>query len=49
MKHLITIGALAFALTWFLKEIPWRGTRSTPSRPAPPHAYSKREDSTGGS
>jgi MFS family permease len=43
------LGALAFALTWFLKEIPLRGTRATPSRPALPHAYSKREDSTGGS
>jgi hypothetical protein len=43
------LGALAFALTWFLKEIPLRGARSTPSRPASPHAYSKREESAGGS
>jgi EmrB/QacA subfamily drug resistance transporter len=41
------LGAVAFALTWFLREIPLRGARSTPSRPASPHAYSKREDSTG--
>ena len=43
------LGALAFALTWFLREIPLRGARSTPSRPASPDAYSKREDSKGGS
>src|SRR5579872_3650067 len=42
------IGALAFALTWFLKEIPLRGAPSAPSRPAPVDAYSERKDMTGG-
>ena len=43
------IGALAFALTWFLKEIPLRGAPSIPSRPAPADAYSERKDEAGGS
>jgi hypothetical protein len=43
------IAVLAFALTWFLKEIPLRGTPSTPSRPAPAGAYSERNKATGGS
>jgi len=43
------IGALAFALTWFLREIPLRGTPSTPSRPAPSGAYNEHDKVTGGS
>jgi EmrB/QacA subfamily drug resistance transporter len=37
------IGALAFALTWFLKEVPLRDAPPTPSRPAPADAYSERD------
>jgi EmrB/QacA subfamily drug resistance transporter len=40
------LAALAFALTWFLKEIPLRGT---PSRVAPAGAYSERNKAAGGS
>jgi EmrB/QacA subfamily drug resistance transporter len=39
-------AVLAFALTWFLKEIPLRGT---PSRTAPPGPYSEHNEATGGS
>jgi EmrB/QacA subfamily drug resistance transporter len=42
-------AVLAFALTWFLKEIPLRGAPSTPSRPVPPGAYSERNEAAGGS
>ena len=44
------IAVLAFVLTWFLKEIPLRGSpSSTRSRPAPPAACSERDKATGGS
>jgi hypothetical protein len=43
------IAVLAFALTWFLKEIPLRGAPSTPSRPASAGAYSERNKAAGGS
>jgi EmrB/QacA subfamily drug resistance transporter len=43
------IGALAFALTWFLKEIPLRGAPSMPSPSAPADAYSERREFTEGS
>jgi EmrB/QacA subfamily drug resistance transporter len=43
------IAVLAFALTWFLREIPLRGTVSTSSPPAPPGAYSERDEAAGGS
>ena len=41
------LSALAFALTWFLKEIPLRGARSAASPTALPRAYSERKESTG--
>jgi EmrB/QacA subfamily drug resistance transporter len=43
------VAVLAFALTWFLKEVPLRGAASAPSRSAPPGAYSERNEATGGS
>ena len=42
------LGALAFALTWFLKEIPLRSARATSSRPTSPPAYNEPEEPTGG-
>jgi EmrB/QacA subfamily drug resistance transporter len=43
------IAVLAFALTWFLKEVPLRGVAPISSRPAPPGTYSERNEMTGGS
>jgi EmrB/QacA subfamily drug resistance transporter len=40
------LAVLAFALTWFLKEIPLRGTPSTPSPPAP--TYGEHDKTAGG-
>jgi EmrB/QacA subfamily drug resistance transporter len=42
------IGALAFALSLFLKDIPLRSAPTMPSRPAPTDAYSERDKFTGG-
>jgi MFS family permease len=48
------IGAAAFALTWFLKEVPLRGSvpppsSATASPPAPPGSYSELDKLPGGS
>jgi EmrB/QacA subfamily drug resistance transporter len=43
------IGAAAFALTWFLQEVPLRGSAPITSRPASPPPYSERDKRPGGS
>jgi EmrB/QacA subfamily drug resistance transporter len=47
--HAAIIGAVAFALTWFLQEVPLRGSAPIASRPAPHPPYSGRDKLPGGS
>ena len=47
--HAAIIAAVAFALTWFLQEVPLRGSAPMASRPAPPAPYSERDKLSGGS